>query len=234
MLALHTLSATVFSFPASTAKFAPIAVGFFGLGTGYLIYGPMELFGNPHRNKRVDMTVGIWGIWMPGFMQFLTGVYLFVALAWFGSLPESAAPLYMAALAFTAYGVHWFAIGMGRAFGGHPRPNAYMCIPFTIISALGIAVFFNSASSDPPVGGLFIGLTCIYIADFVASFFVRVPTPAEPGAAAAAEPAHHERLPLGVIGERALGFFHLGTGLWLMYLTWATALNFSSGFHLTL
>jgi hypothetical protein len=76
----------------------------------------------------------------------------------------------MAALAFTAYGVHWFAIGMGRAWGGHPRPNAYTSIPFTMISALGIVVFFNHASSDPPVGGLFIGLTCIYIADFVASF----------------------------------------------------------------
>jgi hypothetical protein len=60
---------------------------------------------------------------MPGFMQFITGVYLFVALVWFGSL--SAPPLYMAALAFTAYGVHWWAIGMGRAMGGDPRPNAF-------------------------------------------------------------------------------------------------------------
>ncbi len=115
----------------------------------------------------------------------------------------------MAALAFTAYGVHWFAIGMGRSFGGDPKPSAFMCIAFTMISALGIAVFFNHASADYPVGGLFIGLTLIYISDFFAS--------------------------LGnTLGLRALGFFHLGTGLWLMYLTWATALNFSSGFHLTL
>jgi hypothetical protein len=27
-------------------------------------------------------------------------------------------------------------------------------------------------------------------------------------------------------GERALGFFHLGTGFWLMYLVFAVALNF--------
>ncbi len=115
----------------------------------------------------------------------------------------------MAALAFTAYGVHWWAIGMGRSFGGDPRPNAFMCIAFAIISALGIVVFFNHASADYPVGGLFIGLTLIYISDFFAS--------------------------LGVaLGTRALGFFHLGTGFWLMYLTFATALNFSSGFHLTL
>jgi hypothetical protein len=31
------LAAAVFSFPSSTTKFAPLAVGFFGLGTGYLI-----------------------------------------------------------------------------------------------------------------------------------------------------------------------------------------------------
>lgn len=203
------LATTVFSFPLSTAKFAPIAVGFFGLGTGYIIYGPQELFGFPARDKSVDLSTGIWGVWMPGLMQLVAGTYLFVALAWFGSLPASDAPLYMAALAFTAYGVHWFAIGMGRMFGADARPNAFMCIAFTIISVLGIVVFFNHASYDAPVGGLFIGLTCIYLSDFFAS--------------------------LGVgLGTRALGFFHLGTGGWLMYLTFATALNFSSGFHLWL
>ncbi len=40
---------------------------------------------------------------MPGFMQFITGVYLFLGLTLFGTF--TAAPLYMAALAFTAYGV---------------------------------------------------------------------------------------------------------------------------------
>ena len=206
MLVSH-LAATTFSFPATTAQFAPIAVGFFGLGVGYLIYGPQELFGFPARDKAVDLATGIWGIWMPGFMQFLTGVYLFVALVWFGSLSDK--PLYMAALAFTAYGVHWWAIGLGRSFGGDPRPNAFMSIAFTMISALGVVVFFNHASYDAPVGGLFIGLTLIYISDFFASL----------GSA---------------LGTRVLGFFHLGTGLWLMYLTWATVLNFASGFHLTL
>jgi hypothetical protein len=115
----------------------------------------------------------------------------------------------MAALAFTAYGVHWFAIGMGRSFRGDPKPSAFMCIAFASISALGIVVFFNHASHDAPVDGLFIGPTLIYISDFFASL----------GSS---------------LGLRALEFFHLGTGAWLMYLTWATALNFSSGFHLTL
>ena len=68
---------------------------------------------------------------------------------WFGTI--NAAPLYMAALAFTAYGVHWWAIGMGRSFGGDPVPNAFMSIAFTILSALGIVVFFHN-NVNTPVG----------------------------------------------------------------------------------
>jgi hypothetical protein len=101
------------SFPASV--FVPLAVGFFGLGTGYLIYGPQELFKLPGRDRAVDLITGIWGIWMPGFLQFLTGIILFVGLAWLHSFRAPA--LYMAALAFTAYGVHWWALGMGRVMG---------------------------------------------------------------------------------------------------------------------
>ncbi|MGH2855958.1 MAG: hypothetical protein ACRDMJ_00580 [Solirubrobacteraceae bacterium] len=197
--------ATTVSFPMSTGAFAPLAVGFFGLGTGYIIYGPQELFGFPKRDKGVDLATGIWGIWMPGFMQFLAGTYLFVALVWLGTL--SAPPLYMAALAFTAYGVHWWAIGWSRAAGGNSKPNAFMSIAFMLISALGIVVFFHA--HDAPVGWLFVGLTLIYISDFFASL----------GSAT---------------GLRALGLFHLLTGGLLMYLTWATVLNFASGFHLPL
>ncbi len=221
----------VASVSLNISKFAPIAVGFFGLGVGYLIYGPQELFQLPGRDRRVDISTGIWGIWMPGFMQFLTGVYLFVGLSWFSSFRDPL--LYMAALAFTAYGVHWWAIGLGRALGSDPRPNAFMSVGFLLISILGIVVFFKG--HDAPVGGLFIGLTCIYAADFFASFFVTPVRPphADPEARTAA-PAAASRHPLGEFGERALGFFHIGTGLWLMYLTWATALNFANGFTLPL
>jgi multisubunit Na+/H+ antiporter MnhB subunit len=218
--------ATEVTFPVSA--FVPLAVGFFGLGTGYLIYGPEELLKLPARNRPVDLTTGLWGIWMPGFMQFLTGVYLFVGLAWFHSFREK--PLYMAALAFTAYGVHWWAIGMARALGGDPRPNGFMAVAFTLISVLGIIVFFHA--HDEPVGGLFIGLTCIYVSDFFASLFRRTPRPLPAGE----EPAEAtpQPTPLGELGERALGFFHLGTGLWLMYLTFAVTLNTASGFDLPL
>ena len=36
---------------------------------------------------------------------------------------------------------------------------------------------------------------------------------------------------VGALGGRALGFFHLGTGLWLLYLMFAVTLDFSIGYH---
>jgi hypothetical protein len=160
---------------------------------------------------------------MPGFMQFLVGMFLWIGLAWFQSFRE--APLYMAALAFTAYGVHWWAIGLSRALGGDPRPNGFMAIAFTVLSALGVVVFFHV--HDHQVGGLFIGLTCIYVVDIFASLGFREV------AGAPGEPPRREQTALGALGERALGFFHLGTGIWLMYLTWAATLDAAAGFHLT-
>lgn len=201
---------TEFQFSVST--FAPIAVGFFGLGTGYLIYFSQELFGWPARDDRVNMGTGVWGIFMPGLMQLIAGTYLFVGLAWFGSFRDK--PLYTAALAFTAYGVHWFAIGFNRWRGADARTNAGMAVAYTMISVLGIVSFFKA--SDWPVGTLFIGLTLIYVSDFFAS----------------ARGLFADRI--NVLGERSLGFWHFWTGLWLMYLTWATVLNLANGMNLPL
>jgi hypothetical protein len=197
------------SLPVS--PFPPLAVGFFGLGTGYLIYGAQELVGFPKRNEHVDLAMGSWGIWMPGFMQFLAGTYLFLGLTLFGTFRSP--PLYMAALAFTAYGVHWFALGWNRIRGGDARTNIGMTFAFLLLSILGIIVFFSSG--DHPVGGLFIGLACVYAADFFASLGPDVPRLSKPA-------------------ERAVGFFRLGTGLWLMYLVFAVALNFILGYTLPL
>jgi hypothetical protein len=58
---------------------------------------------------------------------------------------------------------------MGRALAGDPRPNAFMSIAFTSISALGIVVFFRA--HDAPMAGLFIGLTCVYVCEFFASLY---------------------------------------------------------------
>src|ERR1700743_960527 len=144
------------------SPFPPLAVGFFGLGTGYLIWGPQELFHFPERDERVDFAMGMWGIWMPGFMQFLAGTYLFAGLALFGTFRTPA--LYMAALAFTAYGVHWFALGWNRIRRTDVRVNVGMCFASLCLSILGIIVFFGV--HDNPVGGVFIGLAGVYATEF--------------------------------------------------------------------
>jgi hypothetical protein len=203
-----SLLATIVNF--KTSAFVPLALGFFGLGTGYLIYGPQELAGYPHRSREVDITTGIWGIWMPGFLQFITGILLFVGLTWFDSFTE--APLYMAAVAFTAYGVHWWALGLSRTLGGDARPNAFMAIPFLVLSVVGAVVFLGA--HDYPVFGLFCGLAAVYVCEF----FVSLGSPRV----------------RSDVWERVLGLVHVATGAWLMYLTVAAALNFARGFSLPL
>ena len=203
-----SLVAATVSLP--TSPFVPIVVGFFGLGTGYLIYGPQELFRYPQRSEGVDYGSGVWAIWMPGFLQFFAGVYLFAGLTLFDTF--NAKPLYMAALAFTAYGVHWFALGWNRIKRIDVRVNVGMSVAFLLISVLGIIVFFGA--HDPAVGGVFIGLACIYVAEFVVSLKPDLPRPGE-------------------LAERALGFFHIGTGLWLMYLMFAVVLDTILGYTLT-
>lgn len=229
MSVLSLVLAETVTFPQSA--FIPLAVGFFGLATGYLIYGPEELFKLPSRSRPVDLTTGIWGIFMPGLMQFITGIFIFVGLTWFNSFRAPA--LYMTALAFTAYGAHWFALGLARLLGGDPRPNAFMSVSFICLSVLGIIVFFDA--HDAPVGGLFIGLTLVYISDFFASLFVQVAPSATPGQSGVTSPPARSKLAaLSERGEQALGFFHLGTGLWLIYLTFAAVLNIASGKNLPL
>jgi hypothetical protein len=186
--------------PASA--FPPLALGFFGLGTGYLIYGPQELGLWPkERDDGIDRATGTWGIWMPGFCQFLTGIILFLGLTVFPVFTGEA-PLYMAALAFTAYGVHWFALGWNRYRGNDARPNAGMCVAYMVISALGATVFFTV--SDWPVGLLFLFLFAIYLSEFFATIGVKV-------------------------AERVLGLFHTVTGLWLMYLAFAVTVDLALG-----
>ena len=81
-----------------------------------------------------------------------------------------------------------------------------MTVAFTIISVLGMIVFFHV--HDNQVGGLFIGLTLIYVADFFVSLKPNFPK-------------------IGNPAERLLGFLHLGTGFWLFYLMFAVVLNFA-------
>lgn len=190
----------------TASDFPPLALGFFGLGTGYLIYGPKELIGWPRSiegdEAAVSRGLGVWGIWLPGFCQFVTGTILFIGLTWIQVFTKEP-PLYMAALAFSAYGIHWFAIGWNRYRLNDPRTNAGMCVAFMVISAMGANVFF--AAGDWPVGLLFLGLFGVYFTDFFAAIGMR-------------------------LGERGLGFFHVITGLWLMYLAYAVAVDFALGY----
>jgi hypothetical protein len=190
----------VFTFAQSA--FAPVVLGFFGLGTGYLIYGPAELLRFPPQDPRANRSLGVWGVFLPGLCQVVAGVILFVGLTWFQVFTDPV--LYVAALAFSAYGIHWFALGWNRYQGNDPRPNAGMSIAFMTLSALGAYAFFRAGGW--PVGILFVGLFLVYLAEF----FLGI------GSAAA---------------ERALGLIHIATGLWLMYLTVSTTLDIALGYH---
>jgi hypothetical protein len=88
-----------------------------------------------------------------------------------------------------------------------------MAVAFALLSILGIIVFFGVG--DDPVAGVFIGLACVYVCDFFVSLGPDLKT-------------------VGAIATRAMGFFRLGTGFWLMYLTFAVALNFVLKYSLPL
>jgi hypothetical protein len=190
------------TFPAS--PYIPLAVGFFGLGVGYFIWGGQALFRFPAPTPDTNRTSGLWGIWMPGFMQFLAGTYIWVGLTWWNVFGANKV-LYMAALAFTAYGVHWFAMGQRRMVSASSAPDGWMAIPFTIISLLGVWAFI--LANDYPVAILFAILTLIYLTDIPANFT---------GSA---------------MWERAHGLCQFVNGCWLMYLTWASVANIAFGMH---
>ena len=85
---------------------------------------------------------------MPGFMQFLTGIYLLTGLTWFNVFSK-AAPLYMAGLAFTAYGIHWFAMAHRDTSVLAAQPDDWMAIAFLFVSLLGVLGF--GRAGDIPV-----------------------------------------------------------------------------------
>jgi hypothetical protein len=188
-----------------SSKFWPVAIGFIGLATGYVVMGGQALFQYPQGgSEAVEKTVAMWGAWMAGFMQFITGVYLIIGLTWFGVF-NNAAPLYMAAVAFTAYGVHWFAVSHRRFIGSSPVPEGWMAIVFTMLSILGMIVF--AGAGDTPVAILFFGLTLVYITEIPA------------------------RLCHWALGTRLVGLWQFLTGLWLIYLTYGVVLNLALGYH---
>lgn len=182
----------------SPSVYLPVAIGFFGLGVGYFIWGGQALFGYPKSSPEVNKTMGMWALWMPGAMQFVTGIVLLIGLTWFNVFGNTP-PLYMAAVAFTAYGIHWFAMAHRRFIDSSAEPDAWMAIPYFLLSVLGVVVFFGA--NDIPVAIVFIGLSLIYLTEAPFRFGVF--------------PA----------GGRLVAIWQLLTGLWLMYMTYGVALN---------
>ena len=186
----------------ASSPFVPVAIGFFGLGTGYFVWGGQALFGFPKTSPEVNRSLGLWGFWMPGFMQFLTGIYLLTGLTLFNVF-RNAAPLYMAGLAFTAYGIHWFAMSHRRFINSAAQLDGWMAIAFLFLSILGVDVFWRAG--DIPVMIIFAGLTAIYATE--------VPT----------------RLLSWSPGLRIIGLFQFVTGAWLMYCTYAITVDLALG-----
>jgi hypothetical protein len=189
----------------TASNYLPLAIGFFGLSTGYFVWGGQAVFGFPGGKPEVNKTMGMWAFWMPGFMQFITGIVLLIGLTWFNVFGK-APPLYMAAVAFTAYGIHWFVFAHRRFIESSALPDAWMAIAYFILSVLGVVIFI--AANDVPVAIVFIGLSLIYLTESPYRFGI---------------------LPFGA---RLGGIWQLLTGIWLMYLTWAVSLNISLGWHL--
>ena len=186
----------------------PIAVGFFGLGIGYLVYGGSTFFRLPkEKSEAINKALGQWGIWMPGFMQFVTGMYLLLGLTIFNAF-EGIPILYMAGLAFTSYGIHWFALGWKKYVGADTTVDGFMEIGFLWISITGAVVFF--LGGDKPVGVLFVLLVFVYLFGTPASLM------------------QNEKI------ERIKAFWQLVAGAWLMYLMFAAAMNFALGYNLPL
>lgn len=199
---------TATEFALAPSAYVPLGLAFFGLGTGYLIFGPQELFGFPGKSDAGEITNGWWGFWMPGILQFLCGSYILVGLTWFNvfGVGAKSTPLYAAGIETTVFGIHWLAMGLSRMRGGSIVPNGFMCIPFFLVSLLGLIVF--SGAGDMPVVWLFAGLMAVYFCEFFYCFDMFMP-----------------------VSKKALGLVHILTGILLMYLTYGIVLNLSLGWH---
>ena len=191
----------VFTFASS--PFVPVAIGFFWFGHWllHLVWSGFVWF-SEEQSPEVNLTLGLWGFWMPGFMQFLTGIFLLAGLTWFNVFGK-AAPLYMAGLAFTAYGIHWFAMSHRRYIDSSAQPDGWMAIAFLFLSTLGADVFRRAG--DIPVMLIFVGLTLIYA--------IEIPT----------------HLLSWNFGGRLVGLLQFITGIWLMYCTYAMTVDLALG-----
>jgi hypothetical protein len=123
-----------FSFAAS--RFVPVAIGFFGLGTGYFIWSGQALFRFPRTIPEVNRTMGLVGI----LDARLHAVHHGCLSSGWTDLVRKCGSLIMAGLAFTAFGIHWFAMAYRRYIGSSDQPDGWMAIAFLFLSILGADV----------------------------------------------------------------------------------------------
>ena len=112
---------------------------------------------------------------------------------------QECGSLYMAGLAFTAYGIHWFAMAHRRFIDSSAQLDGWMAIAFLFLSILGVDVFRRAG--DIPVMIVFVGLTLIYATEIPTRLFSWNP------------------------GGRIVGLFQFITGIWLMYCTYAMTVD---------
>lgn len=183
----------------------PLAFGYFGLGTGYLIWAGAELSGRPIvRGPGFDRAMAYWGCALPGGLEIIAGLTLLVGLTLVPSFTGTSV-LYVSALGFLAFGIHWFAVGARRATGADPTPEGFMAIPFTWLALIGTFAFLSA--SDLPFAIAFAFIALVFVSDIATRLF---------GAPA---------------GPRAQAILQLLGGLWLMYLTFAITLDYAVGSH---
>ncbi len=145
------------------------------------------------------------GIVDAGAMQLVTGLVLPIGLTWFNIFGKTA-PLYMAAVAFPAYGIHWFAMAHRRFIDSSAQPDAWMAMAYFVLSVLGVVIFIGAG--DISVAIVFIGLSLIYLTESPYRFGVFAG------------------------GGRLVAVWQLLTGIWLMYLTWGSGGHYLSGLAL--
>ncbi len=186
-------------------------------GTGYLIWGPQELFHHPERDEREG-----------GLRESACGASGCPASC--SSSPASTCscrpgPVRHVQDAGPRTWPRWrspptactgFAIGWNRLHQADPRVNVGMAVAFTLISILGIIAFFSVGrpSRSPVCSSALPASTWRTSSPRWAPTCPRWPQPA----------------------ERALGFFRIGNdeASGFMYLTFAVALNFVLGYTLPL
>jgi hypothetical protein len=139
---------------------------------------------------------------MPGFMQFLTGLYLLTGLT-SSNVFGKAAPLYMAGLPFTAYGI-WLVRDVLPAIYRFQRPAGWFDGDSLPVSQHPRSRRF-SAYRDNPVMLIFVGLTLIYAIEIPARLLSWTP------------------------GGLLVGLFQFITGVWLMYCTYAMTVDLAVG-----